>query len=76
MLERLYEILENVIPGKDYRNSEDLVDSKTLTSMNIVKLVSRLNDEFDIEITPLHLVPKNFNSADAMLNLIEELDGE
>ena len=76
MLQRVYQILEEIIPGKDYKDAKDLVDAKTLTSMNIVKLVSRLNDEFDVEITPLHLVPENFNSADAMLNLVEELDGE
>ena len=76
MLERLYAILEEIIPGKDYKEAEDLVDSKTLTSMNIVKLVAKLNDEFDVEITPLHLVPENFNSAEAMLDLVEELDGE
>ena len=76
MVERLYAILEEIIPGKDYKTSVDLVDSKTLTSMNIVKLVTKLNDEFDVEITPLHLVPGNFNSAEAMLNLVEQLDGE
>lgn len=76
MKERLYKLLETVIPGTDYRNCTDLVDSKILTSLNIVKLVSKLNDEFDIEITPVHLLPENFNSADSMLELIEELDGE
>lgn len=76
MLERIYKILEDIIPGKDYKTAENLVDAKTLTSMNIVKLVSRLNNEFDVEITPLHLVPANFNSAEAMLDLVEELDGE
>ena len=76
MLERLYMIMDEIIPGKDYKTALDLVDSKTLTSMNIVKLVSRLNDEFDVEITPLHLVPANFNSVEAMLELVEDLDGE
>lgn len=76
MLERIYTILEERIPGADFKTAEDLVDSKVLTSMNIVKLVSRLNDEFDVEITPMHLIPENFNSAQAMLRLIEELDGE
>ena len=76
MLERIYTILEEIIPGTPYRTAEDLVDAKTLTSMNIVKLVSRLNDEFDVEITPIHLVAENFNSAAAMLKLVESLDGE
>lgn len=76
MKERLFEILEGIIPGTDYKTSNTLVDSKVLTSLNIVKLVTKLNNEFDIEITPVHLVPDNFNSADAMLSLIDELDGE
>ena len=75
-MERIYKILEQIIPGADYKNSETLVDSKMLTSMNIVKLVSKLNNEFDIEITPLHLVPENFNSVKSMYNLVLELDGE
>lgn len=75
-MERIYAILEQIIPGTDYRTSETLVDSKVLTSMNIVKLVSKLNDEFDIEITPLHLVPENFNSVACMYDLVLELDGE
>ena len=76
MKNRLYNILEEIIPGTDLESADTLVDSKILTSLNIVKLVSRLNEEFDIEITPVHLLPENFNSADAMLKLIDELDGE
>ena len=76
MIERIYEILDEIIPGKDYKSMDNLVDSKTLTSMNIVRLVTKLNDEFDVEITPLHLVPANFNSVESMLHLVEELDGE
>ena len=37
---------------------------------------TELNDAFDIEIKPNNLVPDNFNSAKAMLALIEELQDE
>ena len=43
---------------------------------SIVALVGELNDAFDIEIKPNNLVPENFNSADAMLALIEKLQDE
>lgn len=75
-MERIYNLLENIIPNADFKNATDLVDSKVLTSLNIVKLVAALNDEFDIEITPLHLLPENFNSVENIWALVQELDGE
>ncbi len=75
-MERIYTLLEKLIPNVDFKNATDLVDSKILTSLNIVKLVAALNEEFDIEITPLHLLPENFNSVDSMWALVQELDGE
>ena len=35
-MERVYALLEQIIPNTDYRTATDLVDSKTLTSLNIV----------------------------------------
>ncbi len=75
-MERIYALLEKIIPNADFKNATDLVDSKVLTSLNIVKLVAALNEEFDIEITPLYLLPENFNSVQNIWALVQELDGE
>lgn len=75
-MERVYEILSTIIPGQDYKNANNLIDGKILTSLNIARLVAMLNDEFDIEITPIHLIPDNFNSAKSIYDLVIELDGE
>lgn len=75
-MEKIYEILEKIIPNTDFKSCKSLVDSKILTSLNIVRLVSALNEEFDIEITPLHLVPENFNSVESICALVEELEDE
>lgn len=75
-MEEILEILEEVIPGVDVKNATNLVDDKILTSLQIVRLVAMLNDEFDIEITPLHLVPENFNSVQAIYNLVQKLEEE
>ena len=32
-----------------------------------------LNETFDIDITPADLIPENFNSAEAMWNMIQKL---
>lgn len=75
-MDRIYEILEEIVPGTNFEGVNDLVDSKVLTSINIVRLVAMLNDEFDIEITPLHLLPENFNSVESIYKLVQELEEE
>ena len=75
-MEKIYEILSKIIPGVDYKKATNLVDGKILTSLNIAGLVARLNYEYDIEITPIHLIPENFNSVENINKLVISLDGE
>ena len=41
--------------------------------LDIVSIVGELNDTFDINITPVDIVPENFNSAEAMWDMIQRL---
>ena len=76
MLEQLMEILEEIRPDVDFENEKQLITDGILDSFDIVSLVGALNDEFDLEIQVGDLVPDNFNSAEAMLELIEKLQDE
>ena len=58
----------------DFETEKELVDSGILDSMTIIQLVARLTDEYDIEITPMELVPENFNSAEAIYAMIQRLE--
>lgn len=49
-MEELYEILEDIIPGEDYKNSTALVDDDILTSFELVRLVTEIDSTFDISI--------------------------
>ncbi|MCR5665218.1 MAG: acyl carrier protein [Eubacterium sp.] len=71
--ETLMEILEELRPDVDFANETSLIDGHILESFDIVSLVSELTDEFDITVRPKDLLPKNFNSVDAMVELIERL---
>ena len=76
-MELLMAILEELRPDVDFANEKSLVTGGVLDSFDIITLVGQLNDEFDITIKPANLLPENFNSAEAMLAMIEKLqDGE
>ena len=48
MMERLYEILEDIQPGVNYKECENLIDGHFLDSLSIIALVAELEDEYDI----------------------------
>ena len=73
-MEQLIEILKELHPDVDYETEEGLVDEGILDSLDIVTLVTEINDRFDVSIPPEELVPDNFNSAAALWALIEKLD--
>ena len=75
-MEQLLEILSELRPDVDFENEDSLVTGGILDSFDIISLVGMLNDEYDITIRPANLVPENFDSAEAMLELIEKLQEE
>lgn len=75
-METLMAILEELRPDVDFANEKSLVTGGVFDSFDIISLVSQLNDEFDIAIKPANLLPENFNSAEAILSLIEKLQDE
>lgn len=72
-MDELLDILNEVNSDVDYEICDTLIDDGILSSFDIVSLVSELNDTFDIEISPADIVPENFNSAEAMWEMIERL---
>lgn len=72
-MEELLELLEGVKPGVDFKNEKDLIETGILDSISIVEIVGELNDEFDIEISPIDIVPENFKNIDAIYALVQRL---
>ena len=75
-MEKIIEILKEIKPEIDFEKEEDLIGKGILTSFDIIKLVVNLNNEFDVEITPIHIIPENFYSAKTIKALIEKLEDE
>ena len=75
-MEQLIKILEVIQPNADYENCTTLVDDHILDSLSILSLVAELEDEFDILIPTVEIIPDNFNSAKQIHALIVRLREE
>ena len=49
------------------------IEEHLLESMEILQLVSELNDEFDINITLPYIKPENFKSVESIYNMVQEI---
>lgn len=72
-MENLKAILEELRPGVDFDTCENLIDGHILDSLAIISLIADIEDEFDITIPTVEIIPKNFNSAEAMWKMIQRL---
>ena len=69
--EKLLKILTETCPGVDFQQETALIDDGILESLDIVTIVSEIMDEFEVELNVEDLLPENFNSLEAMLELID-----
>ena len=53
-----------------------LIDDMILDSFDIVTLIAEISDNFDVTISAEHIIPENFNSAEALYALIQKLEEE
>lgn len=75
-MQQLLDILSGLHPEVDFETTEDLIDDGILDSLDIVSIVSSVYSEFDVTIPPEEIIPENFNSAAALMELITRLDEE
>lgn len=75
-MEELLDILQEFEPGVDFETCRDLIDGKILNSLEILSLVAEIEDAFDITVPTVEIVPDNFNSAQAMWDMIRRLQEE
>ncbi|MBP3913372.1 MAG: acyl carrier protein [Lachnospiraceae bacterium] len=72
MREKLLALLREEYPDIDFEESDELVDDGILDSLTVVGVISAISDEFNVEIPYEEIIPENFNSIDAMAELIEK----
>ncbi len=72
-MEKIIAMLEELKSGVDFANETQLVTGKILDSIDITSLISSLEEEFDIEIGMEYMENSNFDSVEAIWNMVQEL---
>lgn len=75
-MEELLEVLKRALPNVDWQSDALLVDDGIIDSMDVVTVISEITDEYDIEIPSEEMEPENFNSVQAIYNMIKRLEDE
>lgn len=70
---RIIEILESVKDDLDYIKETALIDDELLDSFDVVAIIGSLSDEYDITISVDDMTPENFNSAEAIAQMVDRL---
>ena len=74
-MEKLMNILKEIDDSIDYEKEKALIDGRILDSFGVITLVSELEDAYGIEIGESEMTPDNFNSAEAIYNMVIRLQG-
>lgn len=72
MKDKIISILEEIRPENDYTMSDDFIGDAFLDSFDIITLVSMLEEEFDIVVDGLDVIPDNFCNIDSIVELVEK----
>ena len=72
-MDEVLNILKGLKPDVDFETETGLIENAILDSFDIVQLIQELKDTFDIEISPAEIIPENFNSADALWKMVQNL---
>ena len=68
----LMEILDELKPGENFKDSKSYIDDEILDSFDVISLVSILEEKFEIVIDGLDIIPENFQNIDALIALIDK----
>ena len=72
-MEELLELLKTCCPLVDFASETQLWSKRVIDSMDMVNIMSSLEDKYNISIEYCMLTPGNFDSAKSILALVQQL---
>lgn len=71
--QKVLEILAENCPNVNLESETSIVTGNQIDSIELVQIISDLEEVFGIEIAMEEVVPENFDSVDAILEMIHRL---
>lgn len=75
-MQQIYEILKEIRPEFDFKESNDFIEDGYLDSFDIVSVVSELEASFGILIDGLDIIPENFINVKKICEVVEKNGGK
>jgi len=73
MREKILEILIEINPEVETYDGDALLEDGVITSLDVIEIVTALEDEFGISISAKDITTENMASVDSICRLVEEL---
>lgn len=74
-MDKILEMLEEIKPEHDFKESTDFIEDGLLDSFDLITLIDMLEEEYHITVDGLEIVPENFCTLDAIANLVMKSGG-
>ena len=71
-IDKFLKLLKKIKPNVDFTKEQALVDDGLLESLDIISIISEVAEVYGVLIPSDEIIPDNFNSAEAMYELIED----
>lgn len=75
-MNKILEILDSIRPESDFTKSTNFIEDRLIDSFDIVSLVNEIEEEYDIMVDALDILPNNFSSLEAIEALITKSGGK
>lgn len=72
-MDKILEILNGIDSTIDFAGETGIIDHECIDSMQLMDLISELEDAFDITVEMEDIVAENFNSVAAMWEMVQRL---
>lgn len=72
MRDRIVHVLNEIRPEFDFAAETDFISNGMLDSFDLISLVSSLDEEFNVSIDGVDVIPENFENIESIENLLRK----
>lgn len=74
-MDKILDILNEIHPEFNYKNSSDFIEDALLDSYDVIELVARLEEVYEIQIDGMDILPEYFCDLEAIKRIIVKNGG-